>query len=88
MLKHLTQAQNTIKDKANTVQQDTTNTATATYAHPNENTARSQAAVKARAALATKIGKPEGEISTSIVSSKMYQLPDGRYECTVTIKLN
>jgi hypothetical protein len=84
----LTQAQNTIKDKASTVQQDTTNTATATYAHPNENTARSYAAVKARAALATKIGKPEGEISTSIVSSKMYQLSDGRYECTVTVKLN
>jgi hypothetical protein len=84
----LTQAQNTIKDKANTVQQDTTNTATATYAHPRENTARSYAAVKARAALATKIGKPEGEISASIVSSKMYQLPDGRYECTVTVKLN
>ena len=84
----LTQAQNTIKDKASTVQQDTTNTATATYAHPKENTARSYAATKARAALATKIGKPEGEISTSIVSSKMYQLPDGRYECTVTVKLN
>ena len=84
----LTQAQNTIKDKANTVQQDTTNTATATYAHPNENTARSQAAVKARVALATKIGKPEGEISASIVSSKMYQLPGGKYECTVTVKLN
>jgi hypothetical protein len=84
----LTQAQNTIKDKANTVQQDTTNTATATYTHPRENTARSQAAVKARAVLATKIGKPEGEISTSIVSSKMYQLPDGRYECIVTVKLN
>jgi len=84
----LTQAQNTIKDKASTVQQDTTNTATATYAHPNENTARSYAATKARAALATKIGKPEGEISTSIVSSKMYQLSDGRYECTVTVKLN
>ena len=84
----LTQAQNTIKDKANTVQQDTTNTATATYAHPNENTARSYAATKARAALATKIGKLEGEISTSIVSSKMYQLPGGKYECTVTVKLN
>ena len=76
------------QDKAPTTQQDTTNTATATYAHPNENTARSQSAVKAKAALAIKIGKPEGVISASIVDSKMYKLPDGRYECTTTVKLN
>jgi hypothetical protein len=76
------------QDKAPTTQQDTTNTATATYAHPNENTARSQSAVKAKAALATKIGKPEGVISASIVDSKMYKLSDGRYECTTTVKLN
>lgn len=71
-----------------TQQQDTAKTATATYAHPNQNTARSYATIKAKAALATKIGKPEGEISTSIVDSKMYQLKDGRYECTVTVELN
>ena len=77
------------QDKAPTTQQqDTTKTATATYIHPNENTARNQATVKARAALAIKIGKPEGEISASIVDSKMYKLPDGRYECTTTVKLN
>jgi len=76
------------QDKAPTTQQDTTNTATATYAHPNENTARSQSAVKAKAALAIKIGKPEGVISASIVDSKMYKLPDGRYQCTTTVKLN
>ena len=71
-----------------TQQQDTTKTATATYIHPNENTARNQATVKARAALAIKLGKPEGEISASVTDSKMYSLPDGRYECTVTVKLN
>jgi len=71
-----------------TQQQDTTKTATATYTHPNENTARSQATVKARAALAMKLGKPEGSISTSVVDTKMYQLKDGKYECTVTIQLN
>ena len=71
-----------------TTQQDTAKTATATYTHPNENTARSQAAVKARAALAVKLGKPEGEISASIVSSKMYKLTDGRYECEATVKLD
>jgi hypothetical protein len=71
-----------------TQQQDTAKTATATYVHPNENTARSQATVKARAALAMKIGKPEGEISTSVVNTKMYSLKDGRYECTVTVELN
>jgi hypothetical protein len=77
------------QDKAPTTQQqDTTNTATATYAHPKENTARSYSFTKAKAALATKIGKPEGEISASIVDSKMYKLPDGRYECTTTVKLN
>ena len=69
-------------------QQDTATSASATYIHPNENTARNQATVKARAALAIKIGKPEGEISASIVDSKMYKLPDGRYECTTTVKLN
>jgi len=71
-----------------TTQQDTAKTATASYVHPNENTARSQAAVKARAALATKLGKPEGQISASVVSSKLYSLADGRYECEVTVKLN
>ena len=71
-----------------TQQKDTATTATATYTHKNENTARSQAAVKARAALAIKIGKPEGEINASIVDSKMYAMPDGRYECTVTVELN
>lgn len=78
------------QDKAPTpiTQQDTAKTATASYVHPNENTARSQAAVKARAALATKLGKPEGEISASVVSSKLYSLADGRYECEVTVKLN
>ena len=76
------------QDKAPTTQQDTTNTATATYSHPNQNTARSQSAVKAKAALAIKIGKPEGVISASIVDSKMYSLPDGRYQCTTTVKLN
>jgi hypothetical protein len=77
------------QDKAPTTQQqDTTKTATATYIHPNENTARNQATVKARAALAIKIGKPEGTISASIVDSKMYKLPDGRYECTTIVKLN
>jgi hypothetical protein len=76
------------QDKAPTTQQDTAKTATATYIHPNQNTARSYATVKARAALATKIGKPEGEISTYIVDSKMYQLKDGRYECIVTVALN
>jgi hypothetical protein len=76
------------KTQPTTTQQDTTNTATATYAHPNENTARSQSAVKAKAALAIKIGKPEGVISASIVDSKMYMLPDGRYQCTTTVKLN
>ena len=76
------------QDKAPTTQQDTAKTATATYIHPNQNTARSYATTKARAALATKIGKPEGEISTYIVDSKMYQLKDGRYECIVTVALN
>ena len=78
------------QDKAPTpiTQQDTAKTATASYVHPNENTARSQAAVKARAALATKLGKPEGQISASVVSSKLYSLADGRYECEVTVKLN
>ena len=76
------------QDKAPTTQQDTAKTATATYAHPNENTARNQATVKARAALAIKLSKPEGEISASVTDSKMYQLKDGRYECTVTVKLN
>jgi hypothetical protein len=76
------------QDKAPTTQQDTAKTATATYTHPNQNTARSYATVKARTALATKIGKPEGEISTYIVDSKMYQLKDGRYECIVTVALN
>jgi hypothetical protein len=76
------------QDKAPTTQQDTTKTATATYTHPNQNTARSYATIKAKAALATKIGKPEGEISASIVDSKMYQLKDGRYECIVTVALN
>jgi len=83
---NMAQAQD--KTQPTTTQQDTTNTATATYAHPNENTARSQSAVKAKAALAIKIGKPEGTISASIVDSKMYKLPDGRYECTTTVKLN
>ena len=69
-------------------QQDTAKTATATYAHPNENTARNVATTKARAALATKLGKSEGSISTSIVDTKMYQLADGRYECTSTVKIN
>ena len=76
------------QDKSPTTQQDTAKTATATYTHPNENTARNQATVKARAALAIKIGKPEGEISASVTDSKMYQLKDGKYECTVTVKLN
>lgn len=70
-----------------TQQQDTAKTATATYTHPNENTARSQATVKARAALATKLGKPEGSISASVVDTKMYEV-NGKYECTVTVKLN
>ena len=83
---NMAQAQD--KTQPTTTQQDTTNTATATYAHPNENTARSQSAVKAKAALAIKIGKPEGTISALIVDSKMYKLPDGRYECTTTVKLN
>jgi hypothetical protein len=83
---NMAQAQD--KTQPTTTQQDTTNTATATYAHPNENTARSQSAVKAKAALAIKIGKPEGVISASIVDSKMYKLPDGRYQCTTTVKLN
>jgi hypothetical protein len=69
-------------------QQDTAKTATATYAHPNENTARSVATTKARAALAIKLGKPEGSISTSIVDTKMYQLANGKYECTATVKIN
>ena len=69
-------------------QQDTAKTATATYAHPNENTARNIATTKARAALATKLGKSEGSISTSIVDTKMYKLADGRYECTSTVKIN
>lgn len=79
------------QDKAptpTTQQQDTSKTATATYTHPNENTARSQATVKARAALAIKLGKPEGEISTSVLDTKMYKLADGKYECEVTVKLN
>jgi hypothetical protein len=71
-----------------TQQKDTATTATATYIHPNQNTARSYATIKAKAALATKISKPEGEISASIVDSKMYQLKDGRYECVVTVELN
>ena len=78
------------QDKAPTLttqQQDTSKTATATYTHPNENTARSQATVKARAALAIKLGKPEGEISTSVLNTKMYEV-NGKYECTVTVKLN
>ena len=69
-------------------QQDTAQTATATYAHPNENTARNIATTKARAALATKLGKSEGSISTSTVDTKMYKLADGRYECTSTVKIN
>jgi len=69
-------------------QQDTAKTATATYTHPNENTARSVATTKARAALATKLGKPEGSISTSTADTKMYKLADGRYECTATVKIN
>jgi hypothetical protein len=76
------------QDKIPTTQQDTAKTATATYTHPNQNTARSYATIKAKAALATKIGKPEGEISTYIVDSKMYQLKDGKYECIVTVALN
>jgi len=71
-----------------TQQKDTATTVTATYTHPNQNTARSYATIKAKAALATKINKPEGEISASIVDSKMYQLKDGRYECVVTVELN
>jgi len=83
---NMAQAQD--KTQPATTQQDTTNTATATYAHPRENTARSYSFTKAKAALATKIGKPEGVISASIVDSKMYKLSDGRYECTTTVKLN
>lgn len=78
-------------NKAPTTQvqkQDTAQTATATYAHPNENTARNIATTKARAALATKLGKSEGSISTSTVDTKMYKLADGRYECTSTVKIN
>ena len=78
-------------NKAPTTQvqkQDTAQTATATYAHPNENTARNIATTKARAALATKLGKSEGSISTSTVDTKMYKLADGRYECTATVKIN
>ncbi len=71
-----------------TQQQDTAKTATASYIHPNESTARSQAILKARAALAVKLGKPEGEISASVVSSKLYRLADGRSEYEVTVKLN
>ncbi len=71
-----------------TQQQDTAKTATATYTHPNENTARSQAILKARTALAVKLGKPEGEISASVVSSKLYRLADGRYQYEATVKLN
>jgi hypothetical protein len=71
-----------------TQQQDTAKTATATYIHPNENTARSQAILKARTALAVKLGKPEGEISASVVSSKLYRLADGRYQYEATVKLN
>lgn len=70
-----------------TQQQDTAKTATATYTHPNENTARNYATTKARAALAVKLGKPEGEISTSVLSTKMYEV-NGKYECTVTVELN
>jgi hypothetical protein len=65
--------------------QDST-TATATYKHPSESTARSQATTMARVALAKKLNKPEGEISASVVSSKLYQLADGRYEAVVTVK--
>jgi hypothetical protein len=83
---NMAQAQD--KTQTTTTQQDTAKTATATYTHPNQNTARSYATIKAKAALATKIGKPEGEISTYIVDSKMYQLKDGRYECIVTVALN
>jgi hypothetical protein len=48
----------------------------------------SVATTKARAALATKLGKPEGSISTSTAYTKMYNLADGRYECTATVKIN
>ena len=70
-----------------TQQQDTAKTATATYTHPNENTARNYATTKAKAALAIKLGKPEGSISASVVDTKMYEV-NGKYECTVTVKLN
>ena len=73
--------------QAQTQQQDTV-TAKATYIHPNEGTARSMATTKARAELAKKLNKPEGKISTSIVSSKLYTLADGRYEAEVTVKQN
>jgi hypothetical protein len=71
-----------------TTQQDTAKTATASYTHPNENTARSQAILKAKVALATKLGKPEGEISASVIGSKMYRLADGRYQAEATVELN
>ena len=78
------------QDKTSTpiTQQDTARTATASYIHPNENTARSQAITKARAALAAKLGKPEGEISASVISSKLFRLADGRYESQATVELN
>jgi hypothetical protein len=86
---NMAQAQEPTKAPTTQVQQqDTAQTATATYAHPNENTARSVATTKARAALATKLGKPEGSISTSTADTKMYKLADGRYECTATVKIN
>jgi hypothetical protein len=40
----------------------------------------------ARAALAKKLNKPEGNISASIVDSKMYRLTNGKYEAVVTVK--
>jgi hypothetical protein len=76
------------KAPAPTTQQDTAKTATASYTHPNENTARSQAILKAKVALATKLGKPEGEISASVIGSKMYRLTDGRYQAEATVELN
>ena len=68
------------KVPAPTTQQDTSNTTVIKYAHPNENTARTVANMKAREFLKDKTGE--------IVKTQMFQLQDGRYECEITVKLN
>lgn len=60
-------------------QQDTSSEVKIKYAHKNENTARMIANEKARDFLKNKVGE--------VSKSQTFELPDGRYECEITIKL-